>query len=184
VLALLAALFCTMSILAQNFSVKGLVTDKSGEPIIGATVMEAETKNGVATDLDGAFTIKVNSDKAVLRVSYIGYKTQEVAVNGRSEMKVVLSDDVAANLAEVVVIGMERWTKELTSAISQVSSKNFTQWPRRPLNDDSGKVAGVRSTTPCPATPIIKLAFRCRRIVACCRIRASHRHRWCSWRPT
>ncbi len=104
-LALLAGLFCTMSMLAQNFNVKGLVTDKNGEPVIGATVLEAETKNGVATDLDGAFTIKVSSGKAVLRVSYIGYKTQEVAVNGRSEVKIELSDDVAANLAEVVVIG-------------------------------------------------------------------------------
>jgi hypothetical protein len=85
VLTLLAGLFCTMSMLAQNFNVKGLVTDKNGEPVIGATVLEAETKNGVATDLDGAFTIKVSSGKAVLRVSYIGYKTQEVAVNGRSE---------------------------------------------------------------------------------------------------
>ncbi|MDT3387895.1 MAG: carboxypeptidase-like regulatory domain-containing protein, partial [Bacteroidota bacterium] len=147
-LALLAGLFCTMSILAQNFNVKGLVTDKNGEPVIGATVLEAETKNGVATDLDGAFTIKVSSGKAVLRVSYIGYKTQEVAVNGRSEEKIELSDDVAANLAEVVVIGYGTMDKkELTSAISHVSSKNFTQVASvDPSMMIQGKVAGVSIT--------------------------------------
>lgn len=147
-LALLAMILCSVSAFAQNFSVKGLVTDKSGEPVIGATVMEAGTKNGVATDLDGAFTMKVSGEKAVLHVSYIGYKTQEVPVNGRSQLTIKLTEDVAANLDEVVVVGYGSMDKkELTSAISHVSSKDFTKVASvDPSMMIQGKVPGVSIT--------------------------------------
>ena len=147
-LALLAMILCSVSAFAQNFSVKGLVTDKSGEPVIGATVMEAGTKNGVATDLDGAFTMKVSGEKAVLHVSYIGYKTQEVPVNGRSQLTIKLTEDVAANLDEVVVVGYGTMDKkELTSAISHVSSKDFTKVASvDPSMMIQGKVPGVSIT--------------------------------------
>jgi uncharacterized Rossmann fold enzyme len=72
--------------------------------MIGATVQIDGTKNVVVTDLDGNFTLKNVAPKATLVVSYIGYKTEKIAVNGQSTINVVLTEDSEA-LDEVVVIG-------------------------------------------------------------------------------
>ena len=82
VLAILVGLICALNVAAQNFNVKGSVTDQNGEPIIGATVMEQGTKNGVVTDIDGNFSLSVSSPKSRIRVTYVGYKTQDLPVNG------------------------------------------------------------------------------------------------------
>ncbi|MCR5077627.1 MAG: TonB-dependent receptor [Prevotella sp.] len=147
VLAVLVGFLCTLNVAAQNFNVKGMVTDKNGEPIIGATIMEQGTKNGVVTDIDGNFSLSVTSAKSRLHVSYIGYKTQDLAVNGQTDFNIKLQED-AANLDEVVVVGYGTMDKkELTSAISHVSSKNFTQVASvDPSMMIQGKVAGVSIT--------------------------------------
>ncbi len=88
---------------AQKITVHGYVDDELGEPLIGATVMEKGTSNGTATDLDGNFTLNVDP-QATLVVSYIGYDPQEVAVNGRTDIKVTLGQN-ATLLQETVVIG-------------------------------------------------------------------------------
>ena len=93
----------TLPALAQKITVNGYVDDSTGEPLIGATVMEKGTSNGTATDFDGNFTLNVAPD-ATLVISYIGYDTQEIPVNGRTEIKVTLQDN-ATMLAETVVIG-------------------------------------------------------------------------------
>ena len=154
-LALLGLLLCCTTAFAQNFSIKGVVTDKNGEPIVGATVLEQQTKNGVATDLDGRFSIRVSNEKAILRISYIGFKPQEVGVNGKSTLNITLQDDAAANLNEVVVVGYGTMDKkELTSAISHVSSANFTQVASvDPSMMIQGKVAGVSVTNTGAADP-------------------------------
>ena len=154
-LALLGLLLCCTTAFAQNFSIKGVVTDKNGEPIVGATVLEQRTKNGVATDLDGRFSIRVSGEKAVLRITYIGFKPQEVGVNGKSTLNITLQDDAAANLSEVVVVGYGTMDKkELTSAISHVSSANFTQVASvDPSMMIQGKVAGVSVTNTGAADP-------------------------------
>ncbi len=102
-MALALLLTFTLPALAQKITVHGVVDDATGEPLIGATVMEKGTSNGTATDFDGNFTINVAPD-ATLVISYIGYDTQEVALNGRTELKVTLQDN-ATMLAETVVIG-------------------------------------------------------------------------------
>ncbi len=85
--------------------VKGIVQDKSGEPLIGATVQEkGNTANGTATGIDGDFALKVKSTKSVLIVSYVGMKSREVALNGRTDLTVTLEDD-SELLDEVVVVG-------------------------------------------------------------------------------
>ncbi|WP_455062270.1 carboxypeptidase-like regulatory domain-containing protein, partial [Prevotella sp.] len=147
VLTLAVGLACTLDVAAQNFNVKGSVTDQNGEPIIGATIMEEGTKNGVVTDIDGHFTLPVTSAKSRIRVTYIGYKTQEIPVAGKSDFNVKLQED-AANLDEVVVVGYGTMDKkELTSAVSHVSSKNFTQVASvDPSMMIQGKVAGVSIT--------------------------------------
>ena len=116
VLAVLVGLICTLNVAAQQINVKGSVTD----PISGATIMEQGTKNGVVTDIDGNFVLSVASPKSRLRVTYIGYKTQELPVNNQTDFKIKLQED-AANLDEVVVVGYGTMDKkELTSAVSHV----------------------------------------------------------------
>ena len=75
---------------AQNLSVSGTVVDGSDEPMIGATVQVEGTKNLVVTDIDGNFTLKNVAKNATIVVSYIGYKTQKIAVDGQTHISVVL----------------------------------------------------------------------------------------------
>ena len=86
--------------------VKGTVVDEAGEPLIGATVSEKGTTNGVPTDIDGNFQIDVPK-KAVLEVSYVGYDMQSVQVNGQTDLRITLREN-GENLAEVVVVGYGR----------------------------------------------------------------------------
>ena len=103
--ALLLALFISVSIgvFAQT-SVKGVVLEPSGEPAIGATIMEKGTSVGTATDFDGNFSIKVASPNAVLVVSYVGMETQEVKLAGRTDLTITLKES-GVSLDEVVVVG-------------------------------------------------------------------------------
>ena len=137
----------SVSLFAQTVSVKGTVTDPAGEPIIGATVLEKGTTNGTMTDAKGHFVLKAKNPKATIRVSYVGYKPLEIALDGRREIKVVLTED-AATLNEVVVVGYGTMgKKELTSAVTHVSSKNFSQMATvDPSMMIQGKVAGVSIT--------------------------------------
>ena len=85
---LLLSLVFSVSVAAQNITVTGTVVDPAeDEPLIGASVMQKGAQGGVVTDADGNFTIKVPSN-AVLVVSYVGYKTQEVPVNGRTTINI------------------------------------------------------------------------------------------------
>ena len=79
------------------------MTDKSGEPLIGATIVEKASGNGTIADPDGNFNLAVSSD-AVLEISFIGYKSQQIQVNGKTTFSIVLEED-AENLEEVVVVG-------------------------------------------------------------------------------
>ncbi len=99
------ALFISVSIgvFAQT-SVRGVVLEPSGEPAIGATIMEKGTSVGTATDFDGNFSIKVASPNAVLVVSYVGMETQEVKLAGRTDVTITLKESGVA-LDEVVVVG-------------------------------------------------------------------------------
>ena len=144
--ASLLSLMMPLSLLAQNIQVQGVVKDQTGETVIGATVMQKGTSNGTITDYDGKFTLNVPS-KAILVFSYIGFATQEVAVNGRTNLQVTLKDDQHV-LNEVVVIGYGTMDKkELTSAISHISEKDFlTVSSMDPSMMIQGKVAGVSIT--------------------------------------
>lgn len=102
---LTALMLCVMLTAVAQTSVKGIVQDKTGEPLIGATVQEkGNTANGIATGLDGDFALKVKSPNATLLVSYVGMKPQEVALNGRTDITVTLEEDSEV-LDEVVVVG-------------------------------------------------------------------------------
>ena len=139
-------LLMPLSLLAQEIKVQGVVKDPTGETVIGATVMQKGTNNGAVTDVDGNFTLTVPSN-ATLTISYIGYATQEIAVNGKTEFSIVMEDD-SQSLNEVVVVGYGTMDKkELTSAIAHVGEKDFlTVSSLDPSMMIQGKVAGVSIT--------------------------------------
>ena len=103
-------LLLSVTALAQNITVKGVVSDTSGNPVPGAGVFVQGTNKGVATDFDGKYTLSVPAE-ATLVVSSVGYATQTVAVNGRSVVNVVLADD-AQQLDETIVVAFGTTTKE------------------------------------------------------------------------
>ena len=74
----------------QKFVVNGTIVDSNGTPLAAANVLEKGTNNGVMADFDGNFTISVESDMAILTVSYLGFATKDIEVNGQAELKVVL----------------------------------------------------------------------------------------------
>ena len=96
-------LIAVLPALAQKITVHGTVVDETGEPLIGATVMEKGTSTGPATDLDGNFVLNVEPN-ATLTVSYIGYDPMDVPVNGQTNLNIVLKENTTM-LAETVVIG-------------------------------------------------------------------------------
>ena len=119
-LLLFFAFMLPMGALAQNIQLNGTVTDVSGESVIGASVLEKGTTNGVITDIDGNFTLSV-SPKATIINSYVRYAPQQIALNGRKELKVVLKEDTEL-LDEVVVIGYGTQKKsDVSGSVSSVS---------------------------------------------------------------
>ena len=139
ILSFLTLLTCTIMYAQQ--AITGNVVDQTGEPVIGATVMEKGASNGTVTDFDGNFTLKVEAGK-MLVFSYIGYQTQELpAQNG---MKVTMQDD-ALSLNEVVVTGYTTQRKaDLTGAVSVVSvSELAKQNENNPMKALQGRVPGM-----------------------------------------
>lgn len=105
----------------QKRTITGVITDFTGEPIIGANVVEkSSAANGVITDLDGRFSLSVNSTSDMLTISYIGYITQEIALGSASNYNVILVEDTQA-LDEVVVIGYGAVKKsDLTGSVGSI----------------------------------------------------------------
>ena len=130
---------------AQNIT--GNVTDSSGEPIIGATILETGTSNGTITDLDGNFTLS-NVKGNEITVSYIGMKTQNVNIAGKSTVNIVLEDE-STTLNDVVVIGYGTVRKkDLTGAVSTVKGQDLAKVPVTNVAEAlTGKLAGVQITT-------------------------------------
>lgn len=117
--------FCSVSLMAQNgVVVKGKVLDANDEPLIGAAiVLKGNTNVGTVADFDGNFTLEVPNRNSVLTVSYLGMTPQDVKVNGRTMIVVVLREDTEV-LDEVVVVGYGQQKKaSVVGAITQTSSK-------------------------------------------------------------
>ena len=116
---MLLALLVSMTSFAQG--ILGTVIDESGEPVIGASVVEkGNPQNGAITNLDGQFTLKVNEGTPII-ITYIGYTTQEVKAS--SNMRITMKED-AQTLQDVVVIGYGVQKKSVvTASIAKVSSE-------------------------------------------------------------
>ncbi|CAM2809915.1 iron complex outermembrane recepter protein [Flavobacterium frigoris] len=135
---------CTSFTYSQ--SVSGTVSDSSG-PLPGASILVKGTTNGAQTDFDGKFTIGNVGPNAILVFSYIGLKTQEVNVAGKTSVNVILKED-SAELKEVVVIGYGTVRKkDATGAVDQIGAKDFDNVAApSPAQLLRGKVAGVQVT--------------------------------------
>lgn len=145
--ALVAA---TLTMSANGFAqtvIKGNVTDNTGEPIIGASVIEQGTNTGGVTDLDGNFTITLTGNSKKLKISYVGMKPQLVNVAGKSTINVKLEDD-SNSLNDVVVIGYGAVKKkDLTGSVATVSNKALEAVPVANATEAlQGKMAGVQIT--------------------------------------
>ncbi len=130
----------------QLRQVKGKVTDESGEAIAGASVVEKGTTNGTTTDEQGLFTLEDCDNRSVLQVSFIGYKTWEIAVGKLDFIDIKLEPE--STLDEVVVVGMNiRQTKRsVTGAMSRIETKELKQSPVANLNNAlAGRLPGLIS---------------------------------------
>ena len=149
--ALMAAPFAS----AQLLNVSGTVSDQTGESLIGVSVsVKGDQTHGMATDFDGNYTLtKVPSD-GTLVFSYIGYKTVEVPVKGRTKIDLIMEEDVEV-LEEVVVVGYGSLSrKELSSSIVQVNRDAFQKGAMNtPMEMLNGKVAGLNVSSTASANP-------------------------------
>ena len=99
--------------------ITGIIKDQSGEPVIGANIVEKGTANGTITDIDGQYSLEVGSN-SILVVSYIGYITQEIPVGKNNTLDVLLKEDTET-LDEVIVIGYGTTKrKDFTGSVSSV----------------------------------------------------------------
>ncbi len=126
-----------------SITINGKITNAKGEALIGVNVMEIGTTNGTITDIDGNYSLKT-AQNAVLKVSYVGYKDQQVRVNGRTKLNIVLQEDTKA-LEEVVVVGYGVQKKaNLTGAVSMVSSEQLKDVSSSSVSQAlQGKLSGV-----------------------------------------
>ena len=144
-----AMLAFAMPALAQDKVVTGKVTDsKDGAVLVGASVLVKGTKIGVSTGATGSFSLKVPASATTLVISSVSYGTKEIAIGDGSNLQISL-DQTNASLNEVVVIGYgTARKKDLTGAVSTVSSKDFVKGAiTSPEQLISGKIAGVAITS-------------------------------------
>ncbi|MDR0746180.1 MAG: SusC/RagA family TonB-linked outer membrane protein, partial [Mediterranea sp.] len=129
----------------QERTITGTVTDSSGEPLIGVSILVKGTENGTITDMDGNYKVTISGSNPVLVFSYIGYKAEEMAPGGRRNINVTLQEDTQL-IEEVVVtaLGIKRAQKALSYNVQQVSEDELLKNKDANLiNALAGKVAGV-----------------------------------------
>ena len=131
IFSLLAFLVATT--LNAQFQVTGSITDESGEPLVGVNISEKGTIKGTVTDFDGAYRISVSNENASLIYSYVGYETTEIAVAGRSELNVVMTEGLS--LGEVQVVGSRSYQRSATDSPVPVDVIDV-----RELAETNGKV--------------------------------------------
>jgi len=140
---LMLVLTLSSSMFAQK-KITGIVVDEKGESVIGASVSEKGTTSGTATDIDGKFSLEVK-DGAVIVVSYLGFLTQEIIVNDRSDFHIIMKDNTEM-LNEVVVVGYGVMRKkDLTGSLASVGAQSLKDKPVANIGEAlQGQAAGVQ----------------------------------------
>ncbi|MDR1153450.1 MAG: TonB-dependent receptor [Bacteroidales bacterium] len=135
-----------MAVAVQGITVTGTVTDEAGEPTPGVNVVIKGTATGVVTGFDGKYSINVPNRDAALVFSFMGYATQELVVGNRTDIDIVMSEDVQ-EIEEVVVIGYGSVKKQnLTTSVSKIDSKALENRPISNLGEAfQGQLAGIRA---------------------------------------
>ncbi|UOB17810.1 SusC/RagA family TonB-linked outer membrane protein [Abyssalbus ytuae] len=131
-----------------SVTVTGVITDENGIPLMGVSVLEKGTMNGVATDFEGNYSITNLDSDAILVFSYVGFKNQEISVNGQTVINIIMQEDVQA-LDEVVVVGYGSQRKsDLTGSVSTIGTESLQEMPvTNPEQALAGKAAGVNIST-------------------------------------
>ncbi|WP_236975144.1 SusC/RagA family TonB-linked outer membrane protein [Membranihabitans maritimus] len=144
-------------------NIEGQIVDVDGNPLIGVNVLVKGSDLGTATDFDGFFSLENIDEDAVLLISYIGYKSQEVAVDGRTDIQIILEED-SQTLDEVVVVGYgAKKRKDIISGISSLSTEQMglIDQPTPTAGDLlKGRVSGVsirEGTGAAGSTPSIRV---------------------------
>lgn len=143
----LLTLILTISIYAQNTTLKGVIVDETDTPLIGATVQVKGTSTGSITDFDGNYTIKANKG-AVITFSYIGYKTQEIKITGQPTVNIKMVPD-NQTLDEVVVVGYGTMKRsDLTGSVASIAAKDVEGFKTSSVAGAlGGQIAGVQITS-------------------------------------
>ena len=139
--------FAGKYLLQNSKRIKGVIVDENGDPVIGASIVETGTANGVISDVNGEFNIEV-AEKANLHVSYIGYLAQTISIANQTTLRIIMKEDTQS-LDEVVVIGYGTMRKsDLTGSTSSVKSDVLEKRNVTSVNQAlSGKVSGVNIAT-------------------------------------
>ena len=129
---------------AQQVITGNITTNLDNAPLPGVSILEKGTTNGVITDLDGNFSITVTNSDAILVVSYIGFGTQEIPVDGQTNIDIVMEED-ADSLDEVVIVGFGAQKKvSLTGAVSTIDVEDMKSNPTASLSNAlAGNVPGI-----------------------------------------
>tara|TARA_R110002049_G_scaffold309289_2_gene520244 strand:+ start:23099 stop:26488 length:3390 start_codon:yes stop_codon:yes gene_type:complete len=124
----------------QGIQIQGNITDESGMALPGANILEKGTSNGTQSDFDGNYSLTVKNTDAILVISFIGFVTQELKVNNKTTLNIILKED-AASLDEIVVVGYGTQKKRsVTSAISEIDSEELAG---KPMTDIRQMMQGV-----------------------------------------
>ncbi len=148
---LICNLSCVTWAQTQNY-VSGVITDLSGEPLIGVSIQVKGTTNGTVTDLDGKFTLAAKTDD-LLYISYVGYISQNIKVSGEKQLRILMEEDTK-KLEEVVVVGYGTQKKvSVTGSVVTTSGKDITKAPTASVTNSligrlPGLIASNRSGEP------------------------------------
>ena len=138
-------LFIAGTVVAQNQTISGTVTDETGIPLLGVTVLNENSNEGAITDFDGKFSITANQNTNLI-FRYVGYAEQTIAIGSRTTIDIVLQPDVQS-LDEVVVtaLGISREKQTLGYAVQELDGDQLTLTPEpNIINSLSGKIAGIQ----------------------------------------
>jgi TonB-linked SusC/RagA family outer membrane protein len=146
---LLLAFFVAGTVAMAQVNVSGKITDERGDPLIGASVSVQGTTTGTITDFDGKYELRVPNTNVVLVVSYTGYMTREIALEGRSSLDVTLSEDTKM-IEELVIVGYGTQRRsDLTGSVSSIKGSDIALAPVQSFDQAlQGRAAGVNIITP------------------------------------
>lgn len=128
----------------EQHQVSGTITDESGQILPGANILEKGTNNGTQSDFDGKFSLIVNNSHSTLVISYMGYQTREIIIEGQNSVNIIMSED-AASLDEIIIVGYGSQKKvTVTGAVSDIKTEEIQESKTANLaNNLTGRIAGL-----------------------------------------